>query len=95
MTGSMLVVFAYDTPSDRRRAKVARILDDVADRAQWSVFEGCLTDEQVEQTLKRLERVLELGTDKLRVYRVCSYCRARSRVLGPGALAKMSEYWIV
>lgn len=95
MTEPMLVVFAYDSPDDRRRLKIARVLDDVADRVQGSVFEGWLSVGQVEETWNRLEQVADAAEDDVRVYRLCSYCCRNARILGSEGREEMAEYWIV
>jgi CRISPR-associated protein Cas2 len=92
---AMLVVIVYDTPDDNRRRRLARLLEDVADRVQWSVFEGWLTTEQIDDCWQRLQRVVIPDKDRLRLYRVCQYCRDASRVLGPQQLEPLAEYWIV
>lgn len=91
----MLFVFAYDCPDDRRRLRIARVLDDVADRVQGSVFEGWLLPGQVEETWSRLEQVADPGEDDVRVYRLCSYCCREARILGAGSREEMAEYWMV
>lgn len=91
----MLVVIAYDSPDDRRRVRIARILEDVADRVQWSVFEGWLTDEQVQETWSRLESAFDPEEDDLRIYRLCSYCRDTVRVTGEKELTRLPAFWIV
>jgi len=95
MRESMLVVIAYDTPDDRRRRQIVRLLENVADRVQWSVFEGWLTEEQIDKVWLRLEEVVDPRVDELRLYRVCAYCRDASRVLGQAALSVTPDHWIV
>ncbi|HIQ21118.1 MAG TPA: CRISPR-associated endonuclease Cas2 [Planctomycetes bacterium] len=95
MSQSMLCVFAYDSPDDRRRARIARTLEDVADRVQGSVFEGWLSERQLEETWRRVQQVVDPAADDVRVYRLCSYCLQQARVLGPQPRQAAAEYWIV
>ena len=91
----LLVVFAYDTPSDRRRQRLAKTLADWAQRVQRSVFEGYLTQRQLALALTRLSGIVHSDVDQLRVYQLCSDCRTRLTVLG--AVPKISpppEIWI-
>ena len=37
--GEMLTVFSYDVSKNKRRRKIARLLEDAATRVQYSVFE--------------------------------------------------------
>ena len=42
----LYLVIAYDTPDDRRRARLAKLLKGFGERRQYSVFEARLTREQ-------------------------------------------------
>ena len=46
-------ILAYDIPDDRRRAKVARLCESIADRVQGSVFEGYLAPRELEKILQK------------------------------------------
>ncbi len=95
MSEAMLVVIAYDTPDARRRQQIVRLLENVADRVQWSVFEGWLTEEQIDKVWHRLEKVVDPNEDELRLYRVCAYCRDASRALGQATLSVIPDHWVV
>ena len=95
MNETMLVVFAYDTPDNRRRRRMARALQDVAERVQYSVFEGRLSAAQIETTWRRLECDIDPDEDRVRMYRLCSYCRDAVRLSGPSGLYTVPEYWVV
>ena len=43
-----LVIFAYDSSSDRRRQRLATELEAVGSRVQRSVFEAWLTDDDLD-----------------------------------------------
>ena len=55
----MLMVFSYDVSDDRRRRRVAAILEDEMVRVQKSVFEARLNPVRTERLVKAIER--ELG----------------------------------
>jgi len=79
----MLTVFTYDVTQDRRRRRVARLLEDAATRVQDSVFEARLTRARAEALSQRV--AAELGTgDSLRVYVLAADGEARSRTFGDG-----------
>ena len=55
----MFVVVAYDIPDDRRRTRVAKVLEDYGDRVQYSVFEMNLdTEWRFTAMQNRLEQIL-------------------------------------
>ncbi len=76
---------AYDTPDDRRRYRLARILEDYGDRVQYSVFEVSVDAQHREWLLARLRAVVDPQEDSLRLYPVCEACaRKVLRLAAPG-----------
>ncbi len=67
----MLVVVAYDTPSDRRRRRFVRVIEGYGERVQDSVFECWLTTQQWQQVQQRLADLVEPAEDRIRFYRFC------------------------
>lgn len=93
--GEMLTVFTYDVSEHKRRRKVARLLEDVATRVQYSVFEAVMSKARADILGQRLAAILDDG-DSLRVYAVGADGRARSRVYGDAAPFESEEgYWLV
>lgn len=75
-------LIAYDVPDDRRRTKLAHLLDDFGDRVQYSVFE-IETDEQGLRILReRIMGVIKPEEDKVRLYPLCASCLAKIEDLG-------------
>lgn len=79
------IVIAYDTPSDRRRRKLARCALSYAERVQQSVFEGLLTDAQVRVLTRSLIALADHAEDDIRLYPQCRRCAAMRAVLGSKA----------
>ena len=71
MTGSRSNkwVIAYDTPSDSRRRKFAKMLKGYDWRVQLSVFECEFCGDQMQQLRQRLERLLMVDQDSVRFWR--------------------------
>lgn len=93
--GEMLTVFSYDVSDNKRRRRVAKTLEDVATRVQYSVFETRMTRHQVERIGQRVASMLGDG-DSLRVYSIGSHGEERSRVYGDGAPFETEEgYWVL
>ena len=57
MTQEQLWVIAYDTPCNKRRRKLAKLLKGYGERLQRSVFECLLQPHQVERLRQGLERI--------------------------------------
>jgi len=95
MKDLMLVVLAYDTPSDERRRRLSRLLEDVGERVQYSVFECWLSEAQFAALWSRLEQTLDRDEDRLRAWRVCTYCRAASRFSGQAQSTGIPQFWMI
>jgi hypothetical protein len=51
MTTEQLWVIAYDSPSNKRRRKLAKLLEGYGERLQWSVFECRLQPHQLRRLM--------------------------------------------
>lgn len=75
---------SYDIPDDRRRTKVASLLQDYGQRVQYSVFEVWLTQAMQRELMGRLEKLIEAEEDSVRLYWLCAGCQKRVITLGQG-----------
>ena len=90
----MLTVFTYDVSSDRKRRRVAKILEDAATRVQFSVFEARLSEQRAAAIAQRVAAELDRG-DSLRVYAVSATSEPRTRTYGDAApIEPPGRYWI-
>ncbi|NOX73467.1 MAG: CRISPR-associated endonuclease Cas2 [Alphaproteobacteria bacterium] len=93
--GEMLTVFSYDVSQDKRRRKIAHLLEDNATRVQYSVFEVRISRQKTEALCQRLAAHLGEG-DSLRVYVIGHDGERRSRVFGDGApFESDAGYWLL
>jgi CRISPR-associated protein Cas2 len=73
----MLYLICYDIPEDKRRSRVARFLEDLGFRVQYSVFECQLTPLLYRQLRDRLATLMDFDAgDRLHCYPICGACRA-------------------
>jgi CRISPR-associated protein Cas2 len=91
----MRYVIAYDISDDRRRARVAKRLEAVADRVQGSVFETDLNDKALTRLLEQLAKAIDAETDGVRVYRLCGDCASVVKIIGQSKIIKPPELVIV
>lgn len=90
----MLTVFSYDVSENKRRRKIARLLEDAATRVQYSVFETRMSRQKAEALAQRLAAHLGEG-DSLRLYVIGHDGERRSRVFGDGIPFESNEgYWL-
>jgi CRISPR-associated protein Cas2 len=89
------VVVAYDISSDKKRQKVADLLEMVLTRVQRSVFEGDLPPEVLQKSVERALRNIEPETDSLRVYHLCAACAPRVDIYGCGIVPTVAAVQIL
>lgn len=58
-------LFSYDISDDKRRAEVFKVLVDVGDHAQYSVFFCELNPRELAETTQRLREVIHHGEDQV------------------------------
>ena len=80
-----LYIVAYDIPSDRRRARVHKVLSGYGSWTQYSLFECFLTEKQYLRLRRTLEEKLDASHDSVRFYPLCQNCQAKVETVG-GAL---------
>jgi CRISPR-associated protein Cas2 len=80
--GKTFYVVAYDSPSDRRRARIHKTLSGFGQWTQFSLFECHLTDKQFVQLRQRLDRHLKAEEDSVRFYPLCAACLNKVETVG-------------
>lgn len=76
-----LRILCYDVSNDRRRRKIATILESEATRVQFSVFETRMSLERLNRLVSRVEAILTKD-DSLRVYTISKTGERQSTVRG-------------
>lgn len=87
-------VFAYDVVSDRRRARIARLLEDEGIRVQKSVFEVRVSPARARSLAERIDRHLDPG-DSLRVYPLSPVAVGSVIVVGSGLPPEQGDFLLV
>ena len=73
----------YDVRDDRRRRRLAKLLEQRCERVQYSVFECPLSEKVLSRLLdEKWLRVLNLKEDSLRVYPLDARAKGLVRVYG-------------
>lgn len=92
---TLYLVIAYDTPSDPRRAKLAKLLKGFGERRQYSVFEARLSREQWAHLKGQLEQLVDPKEDILAAYFLPPEAVGRTYRVGHSALKPLEEPEIV
>ncbi|BAJ64485.1 CRISPR-associated endonuclease Cas2 [Anaerolinea thermophila] len=93
--GRSFYVLAYDISDDRRRLKLARLMESLGVRVQGSVFEAYLTATELERLLRRCSKILKKEEDSLRIYRLCTACRENIRTEGKGKITPPPQVTVI
>ncbi|CAH1904252.1 CRISPR-associated endoribonuclease Cas2 1 [Candidatus Nitrotoga sp. HW29] len=90
----MLTMICYDITDDRRRNKVARLLEGWGKRVQESVFECHITAIQQRQIFSGIAALIDAEQDKVRYYALCGKDRGKLQILGKGCKTQDIAYWL-
>lgn len=87
--GTMVYLISYDLPStaegNRRRNRIAKRLEGLGLRVQYSVFELELSPEKLPSVVADLENLIDPKEDSVRIYPFCASCRDRVQRVGVAA----------
>lgn len=90
-----LRLICYDVSDDRRRRRLARILEGEASRVQYSVFETRITKPALEALVRRAVKYLGDG-DSLRVYTIGRNGERHCSVHGDGVpIENEAGFWLL
>lgn len=78
----LLYLITYDIPVNRRRKKIADLLEGYGRRVQYSVFECILTRDQYTELQQRLKRHVLPAEDSVRFYPVSRHTLAQVETWG-------------
>lgn len=87
----LYLVIAYDTPDDRRRTRLAKILKGFGERRQYSVFEARITRDQWAHLKGKLEQIVDKTEDVLAVYFLTPEAVKRTWRIGHQGLKSLEE----
>lgn len=91
----MFYVVSYDIPDTKRRTKLSKCLEDFGDRVQYSVFECILDNDLLKMMLVRINRIINVEEDKVRIYPLCANCESIIRVIGKGEISRIENLYVI
>lgn len=80
----MWIVITYDIADNKRRAKLARLLEGFGIRVQESVFECELESKVLEKLMGRATKLINVEEDSIRLYQLPSANFLTLKILGLG-----------
>lgn len=94
MSGEFYII-CYDSPNDKRRTKLHKLLKNYAVPVQKSVFETFLDRSLFEKMMRIIEKLMNPDEDSVRIYSMSRIAQRQMRVIGfPGLLADPDHYII-
>lgn len=79
----MRIVVSYDISDDKRRRKVAKIMEGYGYRVQYSVFECDLNSKKLAELQKRLKSLVKQNEgESIRFYPLYTECAENAFVIG-------------
>lgn len=94
MRGEFYII-CYDTPSNKRRCKLFKLLKNYAVAVQKSVFETFLDPQTFARMLAKIEHLMDPAVDSVRIYGMSRRAQRQMKVLGrPGRLIDPDHYYI-
>jgi CRISPR-associated protein Cas2 len=91
----MRYVVSYDIPDNKRRTRLAKALEGFGDRVHYSVFECILDGNLLNQMVARINRIIKVEDDSVRIYALCTNCEKVIRIIGQGEKIKVEDVYIV
>ncbi len=85
------LVIAYDTPNDKRRNKIVKVLKRFGERRQYSLFEARVTRDQLATLKRELVRHTDEAEDTLAIYFLPPDSLKRTFRIGHSALKPLEE----
>lgn len=91
-----LWVIAYDIADNRRRRQLVKCLASQMQRVQESVFEGWLTQAELNSLIAEATPLLNREEDRLRAYPLAVRAEKRYGIYGQQQTTpKQTDYWIL
>ncbi|CAM2848212.1 CRISPR-associated endonuclease Cas2 [Skermania piniformis] len=90
---ALTVLAAYDIPVDRRRARLAALLQSWGDRIQLSVFLCTIEDDQLGVLRDTIAAIIDPDEDSVFLVRQCKDCWSGVINLGQSEPPRDDPFW--
>jgi CRISPR-associated protein Cas2 len=91
----MITLITYDITDPKRLNAMRRFLKEFGLRTQKSVFECDIDEEAIRRIRSYCKDRLDLASDSVRIYRICSRCLNRVIISGQGLKVTQLDYLVV
>lgn len=91
----MNYLICYDICDPKRLRRIAKELEMMGIRVQYSFFELSIPDEMLNELVSRLKRIMNFNEDKLYVYPICRECKKKVILDGDASILSLKTYIIL
>ncbi|MBF0500157.1 MAG: CRISPR-associated endonuclease Cas2 [Candidatus Riflebacteria bacterium] len=91
----MFYIICYDTPSDKRRRKLHKMLKNYAVTVQKSVFETFLEGPRFDEMMGKISKLIDATVDSVRVYGMTREAQRQMKVIGMPGLLEDPDHFVV
>ena len=91
----MIIFITYDITEQKRLTKMHKFLKEFGINTQKSVFECDIDDEGLKRIRQYCKNNLDLSTDAVRIYKICSGCMKKVSLSGVGIKLTLLDYMVV
>ena len=91
----MIVLLTYDITEPRRLKRIHKFMKEFGLNTQKSVFECDIDDVGIKRIRRYCKEALELSSDSVRIYKICSRCLSKVELSGLGMKITQLDYMVV
>jgi CRISPR-associated protein Cas2 len=91
----VITLITYDISNDATRAALHRFLKEFGLNTQKSVFECDLDEPAIKRIRAYCAAQIDMKTDSVRIYRICSRCLRKVLISGKGMKLTQLDYMVV
>ena len=91
----MISMITYDITNPKRLRKMHAFLKDYGSNTQKSVFECDIDDTALKAIREFCREMLDLDTDQVRIYKICSRCINKVTISGQGLKITQLDYAVI
>lgn len=78
----MKILVAYDITDNRRRNRLAKTLLNYLVRVQFSVFQGSISKEKLNELRKEISKIIKVSEDSVIIIKLCTSCVEKTELHG-------------
>ena len=91
----MIILITYDITDPKRLRSTHKFLKEFGLNTQKSVFECDIDDIAIKRIRRFCKDNLELTSDAVRIYKICSHCMSKVELSGLGIKLTQLDYMVV